>query len=166
MDTLGLAAGACYVGPGPSASCDRTTYCSGNAVATCEVVQADPSCDGYFCDTKAQVSTTPCPPQMPVCEEDSTGGVIGCQVEDLDRSCGLVPIQSGLYAGFVADVNHDGYLDFIDTNHETFTVALGTADGTFSALTPQSWPDNLGFQLALGDVNGDGNPTSHSTRAS
>jgi hypothetical protein len=74
---------------------------------------------------------------------------------------------SGTYAVAVADVNSDGRADLVVTNEQMWSdvnldsavgVLLGTGDGTFQPpVTYNSggyWP----FSVAIGDMNGDGNP--------
>lgn len=156
---LALAAGGCSSSSG---SCieDGMPRCSGNGVATCGLVQVDPSCSGALCDSKTQWTITPCPAEAPVCEDlplGVTGTTTACQVQGLDKSCALVAIPGAASASLVADFNHDGHVDFISRGSGAFTVFLGAGDGTFHALPPQSWPNSTG-QVLVGDFNGDGAP--------
>src|SRR5260370_30347050 len=63
----------------------------------------------------------------------------------------------------VADLNHDGKLDlaFSTFSANGVSVALGAGDGTFA--NPASFPVDLSggggpIAVAVGDLNGDGNP--------
>jgi hypothetical protein len=61
-----------------------------------------------------------------------------------------------------ADVNNDGFLDLVVTNYAfpgAVYVLLGQAKfpGTFAAAAPTTFPFNYPGNIALGDLNGDGN---------
>jgi FG-GAP-like repeat len=61
----------------------------------------------------------------------------------------------------VADVNGDGAADIISTNldDDSLTVLLGDGRGSFMPATGSPFPcGNSPFNLAIGDVNGDGKP--------
>jgi hypothetical protein len=60
-----------------------------------------------------------------------------------------------------ADVNHDGKPDLVTTNLESnnSTVLLGQGDGTFKEAPGSPFPcGDAPFAVAIGDINGDGNP--------
>jgi hypothetical protein len=79
------------------------------------------------------------------------GGVVGQPV--------ITPIsESSIYSSATADVNLDGRLDVVFSDHETqrLRIYLGTGEGTFVAgavLGPQQ-----GGSVAAGDFTGDGRP--------
>jgi hypothetical protein len=55
-----------------------------------------------------------------------------------------------------ADVNHDGHLDIVAAAGERVTTLLGDGNGGFAALPAFDVPGEFA-QIALGDLNGDGN---------
>jgi hypothetical protein len=61
-------------------------------------------------------------------------------------------------AAVVQDFNHDGFADIAtaNRNNKNISVLLGKADGTFGNAT--NYPVSAGpFEIAAGDLNGDGN---------
>ncbi|MBN1483459.1 MAG: VCBS repeat-containing protein [Chloroflexia bacterium] len=84
-----------------------------------------------------------------------------------DGDCQFLPVQAIPDAGWAeapvqaGDLNGDGRGDLVWNQLDTanrFYVALGQEDGSFAFLSPQEHPEQgwQGFQLLLGDLDGDG----------
>ena len=70
-------------------------------------------------------------------------------------------IPNGAAVIALADLNGDGILDVVSGSNGGATIYAGKGDGTFQSTgfyTVPLPPDTYQYSLAVGDVNGDGNP--------
>jgi len=66
------------------------------------------------------------------------------------------PVGDFPYAIELGDLNHDGRLDAVTANSSNISVILGNGDGTFQGHT--DYPVVYANGIAIGDLNGDGDP--------
>ena len=66
--------------------------------------------------------------------------------------------QTGFVAAAVADLNHDGRTDLVNTNYQSIDVLLGQSNKTFNLLTSSLSDLQSSIAPAIADLNKDGKP--------